>query len=60
MNKESGRKRKGKAEATAKGDKGDKDEGDVSDDDQFAFLGRSVLKRASHVSDAEDSDDDSQ
>ena len=32
--------------------------GDESDNDQFAFLGRSVLKRASHVSDAEDSEDD--
>ena len=31
--------------------------GDESDNDQFAFLGRSVLKRASHVSDAEDSED---
>ena len=38
-------------------------EGNVeSDDDEadpFAFLGKSALKRASHVSDAEDSDDDS-
>ena len=31
---------------------------DESDNDQFAFLGRSVLKRASHVSDAQDSEDD--
>ena len=31
-----------------------------SDDDidQFSFLGKSVLKRASHVSDAEDDSDD--
>ena len=34
---------------------GDDDESDV---DQFAFLGQSKLKRASHVSDAEDSDSD--
>lgn len=34
-------------------------EGDVdSDNDQFSFLGKSILKRAGHVSDAEDSDDD--
>lgn len=31
---------------------------DDADDDQFAYLGRSVLKRASHVSDAEDSEHD--
>lgn len=39
-------------------DVGGKDNDDGSDNDQFAFLGRSVLKRASHVSDAEDSEDD--
>ncbi|KAL3781146.1 hypothetical protein ACHAW5_002412 [Stephanodiscus triporus] len=38
-----------------------KTEGDVdsdNDDGQFSFLGKTTLKRASHVSDAEDSDDD--
>ncbi|KAL7542151.1 hypothetical protein ACHAWF_007100 [Thalassiosira exigua] len=34
------------------------DQDGESDVDQFSFLGQSVLKRASHVSDAEDSDDD--
>jgi superfamily II DNA/RNA helicase len=37
---------------------GGADNGDESDNDQFAFLGQSVLKRASHVSDAEDSEDE--
>lgn len=37
----------------------DDDESQSDNNDQFAFLGGSVLKRASHVSDAEeDSDDD--
>lgn len=48
------RKRKQSVEASV-GGTGNKDD---SDNDQFAFLGRSVLKRASHVSDAEDSEDD--
>lgn len=40
--------------AAVNGDDGDSD----ADNDQFAFLGKSrALKRASHVSDAEDSDD---
>jgi superfamily II DNA/RNA helicase len=52
------RKRETKSTDTA-GRMGGKTEGDVdSDNDQFSFLGKSILKRAGHVSDAEDSDDD--
>lgn len=49
-------KRKCSAVDTAKAD-GLQDYNYDSDNDQFAFLGRSVLKRASHVSDAEYSTD---
>eukprot|EP00571_Detonula_confervacea_P005098 CAMPEP_0172325280 /NCGR_PEP_ID=MMETSP1058-20130122/53575_1 /TAXON_ID=83371 /ORGANISM="Detonula confervacea, Strain CCMP 353" /LENGTH=658 /DNA_ID=CAMNT_0013041779 /DNA_START=138 /DNA_END=2110 /DNA_ORIENTATION=+ len=52
----SGRKRKRKNNSTDAEEKPDKDEGAESDNDPFSFLGRgSVLKRASNVSDAEDS-----
>ncbi len=56
------RKRKAKAvpetEDKAAADDVDDDEAsDTSDKDDFRFLGRSALKRASHVSDAEDDSD---
>lgn len=53
------RRRKNKPAASEDTKKPAKEDDGDSDNDQFAFLGRSVLKRASHVSDAEDSDDDS-
>jgi len=53
------RKRKRKNKSIDVGDAADKDEDAGSDNDQFSFLGKSTLKRASHVSDAEDSDGDS-
>jgi hypothetical protein len=46
-----------KRKLNAAGDMGGETNDDESENDQFAFLGRSVLKRASHVSDAEDSED---
>lgn len=50
--------KKRKRKQIASDDVGGTDNDDESDNDQFAFLGRSVLKRASHVSEAEDSGDD--
>ncbi len=50
--------KKRKRKQNAADDMGGETHADESDNDQFAFLGRSVLKRASHVSDAEDSEDD--
>ena len=51
------RKRESKLTDTA-GRMGETEGGVDSDNDQFSFLGKSILKRAGHVSDAEDSDDD--
>lgn len=53
------RKRKNDNNSTVE-EKAGKDEDAESDNDQFSFLGQNALKlkRASHVSDAEDSDDD--
>lgn len=47
------RRRKRKADAVSEKNKA-VEENDESDRDDFPFLGKSVLKRASHVSDAED------
>jgi superfamily II DNA/RNA helicase len=55
------RKRKWENESSDTSGRTGKTEGDVdsdNDDGQFSFLGKTTLKRASHVSDAEDSDDD--
>lgn len=51
------RKRESKLTDTA-GRMGETEGGVDSDNDQFSFLGKSILKRSGHVSDAEDSDDD--
>ena len=48
----------GKERRKAGKDSEDTVESDDDDIDQFSFLGKSVLKRASHVSDAEDDSDD--
>ena len=64
--KKSGRKRKRKSNSanvrsenkTEESEQNNMADDDGSDNDQFALLGRSVLKRASHVSDAEDSDEE--
>jgi hypothetical protein len=54
-----GKKRKRENESTDIGGKAGEDGDDSdSDNDRFSFLGKSVLKRAGHVSAAEDSDDD--
>ena len=54
-----GKKRKRENESTDIGGKAGEDGHDSdSDNDRFSFLGKSVLKRAGHVSAAEDSDDD--
>jgi hypothetical protein len=49
---------KNRKRKNAAGDMEGETNDDESENDQFAFLGRSVLKRASHVSDAEDSEDE--
>ena len=57
-NKDGRKKRKRENKSDTAGIMGET-EGDVdSDNDQFSFLGKSILKRADHVSDAKDSDDD--
>jgi ATP-dependent RNA helicase DDX5/DBP2 len=48
------KRRKRKADATSKAENRSVEEDDESDKDDFQYLGKSVLKRASHVSDAED------
>ncbi|KAL7455447.1 hypothetical protein ACHAWC_006996 [Mediolabrus comicus] len=57
------KKRKRKP-ATKSEEPGNKDDDDAAEDeedkDEFPFLGKSVLKRASHVSDAESSDSESE
>lgn len=57
--KKSGKKRRKNKEADTV-IKAGKEEDDDDADKEFSFLGRIVLKRASHVSDAEDSDDESE
>lgn len=53
------KKRKRENEPTdIAGKNGETQDDDDSDNDRFSFLGKSVLKRAGHVSAAEDSDDD--
>jgi ATP-dependent RNA helicase DDX5/DBP2 len=57
------RKRKPATKSEEPGNKDDDDtaeDRDDSDKDEFPFLGKSVLKRASHVSDAESSDSESE
>lgn len=58
-NKEGKKKRKRKRGDESTGARGkESDDDSDSDNHQFSFLGKSVLKRALNVSDAEDSDDD--
>lgn len=57
------RKRKPATKSDEPGNKDDDDDAedkDDSDKDEFPFLGKSVLKRASHVSDPESSDSESE
>jgi hypothetical protein len=59
LNRDGQKKRKREKESTDISGKTGETEDDVdSDNDRFSSLGKSVLKRAGHVSAAEDSDDD--
>jgi hypothetical protein len=59
-NKDGKKKRKRRDESTENAGAGEivGDDDSDSDNNQFSFLGKIVLKRALHVSDAGDSDDD--
>ena len=53
----SSRRRKRKANVMPKAEPAKEDDNESSDKDDFQFLGKGVLKRASHVSDADDDSD---